>query len=468
MRPAAPVPRTCPPCERLANAHIRADVDEAGNWVLGTTDGDPATVNDDDKRLLYGFERGGNSQVGTTFTTVRVVGPSGAIDFIPQRAVTQTAGADRVQTLWQAGYGVVVTETLSLAQNPFTGRIDALDFAFEARNSGSGEVDVGFRTLLDVKLGENDGAPYFVPGVGALTAETEFVGIDVPPFWQAFEDPSYDPAFLRSVGILRGTDVTTPDRFVIAHWPGIEGTDWAYPISASQSVTRDSAVALYWEPVPVAPGQRRLVHSRYGVGGGEGGSAFLSSPLEARCGDELAVALFVNNFETVPLTGGQATLALPAGLGLAPGQQATKPVPVVAAGATGSVGWQVRIDPQASGTFALSARADFDGGRTFSAATDIRVDCPISTPTPTPPTAEPTPTPAAPPMVCAFILRRVPRAVIDAALARPDRVYGWRQPVNPGLPVSPANPLRTQLSVRNIGMPYHPLSNPVLFKAGCP
>ena len=99
------------------------------------------------------------------------------------------------------------------------------------------------------------------------------------------------------------------------------------------------------------------------------------------------------------------------------------------------------------------------------------------TPTTLPPTVTPRPTvttPASPTpdapvaRACDFILRRVPAAVISRALANPWDVFGWMQPANAGLPPGPGNPPRTRLSLRNLGTPYHPLYNPVVFKVGCP
>jgi hypothetical protein len=83
-----------------------------------------------------------------------------------------------------------------------------------------------------------------------------------------------------------------------------------------------------------------------------------------------------------------------------------------------------------------------------------------------PPTAHPT---GAPPAVrvCPVVSQRVPAVVVANALANPQRVYGWGMPVDPGKPVSPANPLRTSLSLRNVGIPYHPIWNSVVWRSGC-
>jgi hypothetical protein len=67
------------------------------------------------------------------------------------------------------------------------------------------------------------------------------------------------------------------------------------------------------------------------------------------------------------------------------------------------------------------------------------------------------------------LVGRVPSADVAAALANPNAIAGWMVPRNPNLGHHPYfNPYRTCLTVRNIGVPYHPAYNPLVFKAGCP
>ena len=72
------------------------------------------------------------------------------------------------------------------------------------------------------------------------------------------------------------------------------------------------------------------------------------------------------------------------------------------------------------------------------------------------------------PCVCDLARVALPPAVIDAAVANPERVFGWLKPRDPGKPVSPFNPLRTCLTLSNPATPYHPLHNRPIFSAGCP
>ncbi len=395
--PLGPVVRTCPPCERLANAFLRSDVSPLGAWVLGTTGGDPDTPLDDDKSLLYGFTAAGDSTVGSGYTTIRIVGRATTLDLVPRGALRQTASAQSVTTVWTAApaYAVFVTETLRLRANPFSGREDAAEVSYEIRNADSQPLSVGVRALLDVKLGNNDGAPYFVPGLGTIHTETEFVADQVPAFWVAFESPTYDPRLLRAVGVLRGFDASSPDRFLIADWVRIQTNDWTYQVQPTAPVTKDSAVALYWDPVPLAPGEVRRLATIYGTASLQGGSAFLTAPIQASCGTTVTAALFVNNFDLSPLTGGEATIVLPRGVSLASGETATKAMAEITPGSSGSAQWLLAIEPATQGTLSLAAIATFDAQKRFEATAEITVECQQPTPTATisaTVTSEPSPT----------------------------------------------------------------------------
>ena len=192
----------------------------------------------------------------------------------------------------------------------------------------------------------------------------------------------------------------------------------------------------------------------------------MTAPVLVNCGTTFEAALFLSNFDLAPLNSGRATITLPAGLTLAPGETAEKSLGSIAPADTGSVVWQLQVVPGTVGPRQIRTVSVFDNGRTFETSADLTVQCIAPPPTDVPaPTATPL---AIDPGVCDWLYGRVPRVVIDAALADPQRVYGWNKPQNPNAPVSPFNPLRRRLSLSNRGVPYHPISNPVIFKAGCP
>lgn len=388
----------CPPCLGIANSFIRADIGPNGIWVQGTTGGDPDTAADDDKTLLYGvFSE--DISVGSSYTTVRIAGPKGTLDEVHLDNAPQTATGNRVTTLWTwtSPYRVQVTQTIEIQQNPFSGRQDVIGLRYDVVNQDASPLAVGVRSMLDIKLGQNDGAPYFIPGIGTVTTEREFVGSQIPDYWLAFESPTYDPRQLRSVGVLRGRDVTAPDRFIIAWWRRLQFEKWDYPIEPTRPITGDSAVAMYWDPVTLPPGGKRSMSTQYGLATNRGGSAFVAAPVEAQCGDTISVAMFINNFDTTPLTGGQATIHLPAGLALALGEPASKPLPDIGPGGTGSAVWSVTPSKLLSGRFTIDASTSFDGDRRIPASASLNVTCPLPTITPTDQPPPPTPGPTATP-----------------------------------------------------------------------
>jgi hypothetical protein len=79
--------------------------------------------------------------------------------------------------------------------------------------------------------------------------------------------------------------------------------------------------------------------------------------------------------------------------------------------------------------------------------------------------------------VCDAARQKVPRVAIDYALANPDRIMGWNQLLNPGVPGAPLyptpghdrppNPRRTCLDLKNRNIRWHPTYNNVIWQAAC-
>lgn len=67
-----------------------------------------------------------------------------------------------------------------------------------------------------------------------------------------------------------------------------------------------------------------------------------------------------------------------------------------------------------------------------------------------------------------MVRERVPGVVVNDAVANPARYYGWLMLLDPGKPPSPANPPRTCLTLRSVGLAYHPVWNKPEWRVGCP
>lgn len=258
------------PTVSIENSYIKALSSNGGRFVNGTTGGDPNTPNDDNKRLLYGY----STDVGSSFSTLRIDnggnisdyrlgsvnwGSSGIAPVAPP-----TSDGITITTIWEKD-GVRVEERIYFVQNSATGRTDTTAIEYTLRNNNSSNRSVGLRIMLDVMIGNNDGAPYFILGTGQVTQQAEWNGGNVPDYWTAYESPSFDPSSLKGRGQLVGDNTIRPDRFIIADWPQADETVWNYTINPSDPVTNDSAVILYYNPVTLGANQMRTIRTNYGI-----------------------------------------------------------------------------------------------------------------------------------------------------------------------------------------------------------
>jgi hypothetical protein len=265
----------------ISNAYIRTNIantgDYAGRFVIGTTGGNPDTSADDNKRLLYGYPWA----IWSSFTTLRVVIGSVTNDYRLGYDVTPASGPSSdgttLTTIWEVD-GIRVEQRLYFSTNPDSGNPDITTIQYQLTNVSGSQRQAGLRLMLDTMIGDNDGAPLFVPGWGRITEESTFYS--VPEYWVAWESPTFEEDSLKAKGVLRRSDVTRPNRFIIAHWddalcpgagPGLFSNPWDYTTDPNTSITCDSAVALYYNPVTLSPGKSKSIQTLYGLAGEGGG-----------------------------------------------------------------------------------------------------------------------------------------------------------------------------------------------------
>lgn len=225
----------------------------------------------------------------------------------------------------------------------------------------------GLLLELDTKINNNDRAPVLA-GSGYSDREKIFSGPEVPDFYLAFEFGP-DSSGLVAQGTLAGGNAVRPDFFAIGDWINLTQVQWDYaPALPDTTAYNDSALLLRWDPVRLAPGERRAVATYYGLGEVRRAPGVLSLNLNTQArlscmNDSLApnpfnVSLLVTNrgFSTAEQV--TAQLELPAGLALAPGESARKSLSPgnLAPQASGTVAWLVKALPvMADTTWRLEA-----------------------------------------------------------------------------------------------------------------
>lgn len=294
--------------QTLENEYLEIKVDSDGEFVIHTTGGDLSTPDDDNKNLMYG------SSPRTSFTSVYVDGNMEELGYseISVSPISTTIG---LVTEW-VYETAVITQTLSFVTNPYTGNEDTVQIEYCVTNNANAVSEIGVRLLNDVQIAYNDGAPYFVPGYGNITYETEFDRNNMPTYWRAFESDSFDPSLLRAQGIINGFGTTTPDRFLIVDWPKSQRTTWDYEIDPEESVTNDSATLIYWNPEPMAMGEVSCHITYYGMAGEGGNEAWVDAPNTAPCPGPFTITSWVANQSEQTWVNGNTRITLSEGLQL--------------------------------------------------------------------------------------------------------------------------------------------------------
>jgi len=375
------------PSVSVSNSYVRIDATSHGVFIIGTTGGNPDIASDDDKRLLYGFEPGGSGAAWSSYTTFRVADGGTPRDYATHTLSTSgyvtspsAAVAGSIVTSWTLPEGVFVKQTLTPIENPFSGREDMVRIAYTLTNQDSVAHIVGVRCMLDVMIGENDAAPYFVPGVGNSDKGQQYDTGSIPSYYYAFESATYEADSLKGQGILSGFGMTEPDRFLITSWPDVYSEDvlWDHTVEPEEE-NGDSAVVMYWNPRSLAPGQSVTYVTAYGLAGEGGDASWVSAPIlvtdrtstfevtvwvnnsASGGGAGLAEGLALRSAAATDWIGGEAVISLPAGLQLHAGESASKTIGDVPAGTVGEASWMVDI-VGGPGTYSYSVTTTFASG----------------------------------------------------------------------------------------------------------
>ena len=264
---------------RFGNEYIVIVVNQnensQGRFAVETTGGAPARENDDNKPLIYGRPNPWTSYTSLWIdeeryvfggSTERRAGKGAKYGQVIQeptvednRIITRTKFDD-----------IIVEQILSIVKSSTTGLADSAQIQYRVINQGDQEEKVGLRVMLDTMLGENDGAPFRL-GEDTISTDSLYYDKQLDDFWQAFDSIS-DPQ-VTSQGSFIGPDVSTPDRVYFSDWGSLADGVWDFDFNPGQEFIRkgeyeiDSAMAMYWVPEIIEPGQTKTYITKYGLGG---------------------------------------------------------------------------------------------------------------------------------------------------------------------------------------------------------
>lgn len=367
------------PVVSISNEYIKIIVNageaENGRFGVETTGGDPENPNDDSMPLIYG-----RPVPWTSYTTVRIDGE----DWVFGGRASKRAGlkgkygtvalapsqrGSSISTAYVLG-PVRAVQDLSFARSQMTGYYDTARIAYTLLNTSDKEVVVGLRLMIDTMLGANDGAPLRAGELGVVS-DAGFSGNAMPDFWQAF-DSLTEPS-VTSQATLRGGELTVPGRVAFSNWGAFADSLWDVRLVAGRDFTRegefdlDSAAAMYWDGLTLAPNAQVTLVTYYGLGGivlspgvmsiGLAAPAEVAAVKEGQPSSFMVVA-YVQNTGKGPALDVKATLELPKGLKLQSGSAAVRNVGDIKQGAMTQLSWQIASDGTTYGDQQLKLRVE--------------------------------------------------------------------------------------------------------------
>ncbi|SRR6266487_16088 len=341
------------------NARLAIQVGTDGRFNIGAyPDSSTGGATSGSWDLMYSWP----TPPGTSFSTLNIDGSNSIYGSSgTQIQAPQDIDAKTNQSSWQVG-DIQASQTLQLALNDQTAQEDNAKIAYSLINKGTVAHTVGMRVMIDTEVNGNDGAILRAPGTGLVRKESEFTGAAVPDTMQSFFDVT-DTQHVAAVTLKSG-GATPPDRLVIAAWPHLYDAVYDYTIDPTYDFTDpsvgrpDSAYAVYWKPVSLAPGQSLNYVTYYGLSQlnvdlnpplalGVSGPATLSVINNAYSPNPFTVATTVLNNGTADANNVALTLHLPTGLSLASGT-ATQDVGTLPVGQERDVSWSVQAASQTS------------------------------------------------------------------------------------------------------------------------
>lgn len=373
---------------KFIKVFINNSKEETGRFAVDVTYGDPGRTDDDDKPLIYGHPK-----PWTSFTTVQI----NKKNYVFGKATTKRSGAgipggeivdaphiEENQLRMKCKYDTITVEqVLDITRSLSTGAPDTARIRYLIKNEGPVAAEIGLRTLLDTMVGTNDGAPFRV-GNQEITYEYSVKGSESPDFWQAFDSIS-KPAVIAQ-GTLRGGEVTTPDRIIFTNWGKAADQPWEFALQPGTDFNRlgeeelDSAVAMYWEPKVVNPGEQYNIVIYYGLGGitFSPGQTYLgiSAPAEVQYNIDqprnYTVVMYMEHRGEAKAKNVKIKLNIPDGLDLISGP-AILTLPELMPGVTKQISWEIRPNGRSQGETSFQIQVTGDGLEANQVSRKLRI-----------------------------------------------------------------------------------------------
>ena len=352
--------RTTGPSSESIEIAVSEDSTDIGKFTIGKTNG---------QILLYG-----HPTPETSVTTIRIDGADYTHKNLSQNVLEgyPVIDSNRNTTKWTVTDNIVFTQYLTLVSPLSNNVYDTVEIKYEVTNNDSNSHAVGLRIMLDTMLGSEDGAPFRVPEVGAITYESEFSNT-IPPYIDIFDYLTNPTVQAKATFVNK-----MPDRLLLANWTKIVKTSWDYEINPEDPFLNsdgnpDTSIAAYWYPEDISPNTTKTYVMYYGLNAmtvivnGNFASA-ISAPDKLQCDSDnnlvpnpFVSTLYIENSGNAEIKGATATLTLPTGLSLLSGEF-TKNLGDFQPNEQKQISWNISADIESAGNLNFSINLSAETG----------------------------------------------------------------------------------------------------------
>jgi thioredoxin-related protein/outer membrane protein OmpA-like peptidoglycan-associated protein len=142
-----------------------------------------------------------------------------------------------------------------------TGFAQYYHISYQFQNTQGVPCKIGLAVLFDTMVDDNDNCN-IMAGRRPVQYETMFTGSEVPEALQFYRTPR-DTSDMMGEALLKGPNITTPDRLVVGRWPVLHNLTWK--LTAARVPYDDSAYLLQWKDQPLLPHDKLTISTLFGL-----------------------------------------------------------------------------------------------------------------------------------------------------------------------------------------------------------
>ena len=178
---------------------------------------------------------------------------------------------DSAEITWESS-SIKVVKKFNFISSSKSTLADGISITLTIQNISESNKSVGIRYLLDSYLGEKSNIHFHTDSAKNIQYEREFMD-DLPKYW--LSPKSKDSNYGLQV-MCRAMGTSPPNKIVFANWKRLNDSSWSYNVNTSRNYSRppysvnDSAVAMYYNPKTIGPGENRTITLSLGAFSEEG------------------------------------------------------------------------------------------------------------------------------------------------------------------------------------------------------